>query len=222
MTDPEVLIPARQGRAVQVARGAAIDVVNTHGTQVVDFWALCSPDTSEHLSMEHTRIAIGRLMPRVGDTLVSNARRPMLTVVADTSPALVGRRIEVATALFGAWSGGDLDGPRRYFAEDGVLYDIIGGEYRGWPAIRAYFGRGRQRYPDLVLEPTGDFWSRPDGLAMLWTMSATQAADNLGPELVGRRWTVEGMSYLIFDGLTVVREADYHDAGSRERSLRER
>ena len=55
---------------------------------------------------------------------------------------------------------------------------------------------------------------------MLWTMSATQAADNLGPELVGRRWTVEGMSYLIFDGLTVVREADYHDAGSRERSLR--
>jgi hypothetical protein len=51
-------------------------------------------------------------------------------------------------------------------------------------------------------------------------MSATQAADNLGPELVGRRWTVEGMSYLIFDGLTVVREADYHDAGSRERSLR--
>ena len=64
MTDPEVLIPARQGRAVRVARGAAIDVVNTHGTQVVDFWALCSPDTSEHLSMEHTRIAIGRLMPQ--------------------------------------------------------------------------------------------------------------------------------------------------------------
>jgi hypothetical protein len=39
-------------------------------------------------------------------------------------------------------------------------------------------------------------------------------------ELAGRRWTVEGMSYLIFDGLTVVREADYHDGGSRERSLR--
>jgi uncharacterized protein len=39
MTDPEVLIPARQGRAVRVARGAAIDVINTHGTQVVEFWA---------------------------------------------------------------------------------------------------------------------------------------------------------------------------------------
>jgi len=84
----EVLIPARQGRAVRVARGTAIDVINTHGTQVVDFWALCSPNTSEHLSMEHTRIAIGRLMPRVGDTLVSNERRPMLTVVADTSPGV--------------------------------------------------------------------------------------------------------------------------------------
>jgi uncharacterized protein YcgI (DUF1989 family) len=29
----EVLIPARQGRAVRVASGAAIDVINTHGTQ---------------------------------------------------------------------------------------------------------------------------------------------------------------------------------------------
>jgi hypothetical protein len=135
---------------------------------------------------------------------------------------LFEQRVKVATALFGAWSGPDLDGPRRYFAEDGVLYDVIGGEHRGWPAIRAYFGHGRERYPDLVLEPTGDFWSRPDGLAMLWTMSATQVSDNLGPELVGKRWTVEGMSYLIFDGLTVVREADYHDGGSRERSLRGR
>ena len=40
MTDPEVLIPACQGRAVRVASGAAIDVVNTHGTQVVDFWVV--------------------------------------------------------------------------------------------------------------------------------------------------------------------------------------
>ena len=141
-------------------------------------------------------------------------------MAGNTDAPVIRERIEVATALFGAWSGSDLDGPRRYFSGDGVLYDIIGGEYRGWPAIRAYFERGRQRYPELVLEPTGDFWSRPDGLAMLWTMSATQATGDLGSELAGRRWTVEGMSYLVFDGLTVIREADYHDAGSRERSLR--
>jgi uncharacterized protein len=91
MVDQAIRIPPRSGRAVRVARGAVIDVINTHGTQVVDFWALAQsgehgPD--EHLSMEHTRIAIGRLMPRVGDTLVSNARQPMLTVVEDTSPGV--------------------------------------------------------------------------------------------------------------------------------------
>ena len=87
MTDP-VLIPARSGRAVAVARGAGIEVINTHGTQVVDFWALCSGDLAEHLSMEHTRVATGRLVPRAGDTLVSSARRPLLTVIADTSPGV--------------------------------------------------------------------------------------------------------------------------------------
>lgn len=86
--DQAIRIPARRGRAVRVARGAAIEVINTHGTQVVDFWALCPSDASEHLSMEHTRTAIGRLIPRVGDTLVSNRRRPLLTVVADTSPGI--------------------------------------------------------------------------------------------------------------------------------------
>ena len=51
-------------------------------------------------------------------------------------------------------------------------------------------------------------------------MSGTQTDDSLGADLVGKRWTVEGLSYLVFDGLLVVREADYHDKGSRERSLR--
>jgi len=82
------IIPARSGRATHVAHGSAIDVINTHGTQVVDFWALCPQDLREHLSMEHTRTAIGRLIPRVGDTLVSNRRRPLLTVMTDTSPGV--------------------------------------------------------------------------------------------------------------------------------------
>ena len=139
-------------------------------------------------------------------------------VEIDTS--LTQARIEVAWQLFAGWSSEDLDAPRQYLAEDAVLFDIIGGEYQGWPAIRAYFAHGRARYPDLLLEPTGDFWARPDGLAMLWHMSATQTDDSVGQEFVGKKWTVEGLSYLVFDGLTVVREADYHDKGSRERSLR--
>jgi len=38
--------------------------------------------------MEHTHTALGRLIPRVGDTMVSNMRRPMLTIEADTSPGV--------------------------------------------------------------------------------------------------------------------------------------
>ena len=141
-----------------------------------------------------------------------------MTTQLDT--ALTDARIEVAWNLFAGWSSADLDAPRPYLTDDPVLFDIIGGEYRGWDAIREYFGRGRTHYPDLVLKPTGDFWARPDGLALLWNMSGTQTDDSLGADLVGKRWTVEGLSYLVFDGLKVAREADYHDKGSRERSLR--
>jgi len=135
-------------------------------------------------------------------------------------PELAEARAEVARELFAAWSSGDADAPRAHLAQDAVLFDVIGGEHRGWPAIRAYFQHGLERYPDLVLAPTGDFWARPDGLALLWVMSGTQTDDSLGADAVGKQWSAEGLSYLVFDGLTVVREADYHDKGSRERSLR--
>ncbi len=128
-------------------------------------------------------------------------------------------RIDVATALFAAWSSGDVDAPRQYLTDEPVLFDIIGGEHVGWEAIRAYFQHGLDRYPDLVLEPTGDFWARPDGLAMLWRMSATVHDDSLGAEHIGKKWVAEGLSYLIFDGLKVAREADFHDKSSRPRSL---
>jgi hypothetical protein len=37
------------------------------------------------MSMEHSRVAIGRIIPGIGDTLVTNRRRPILTLVEDTS-----------------------------------------------------------------------------------------------------------------------------------------
>jgi len=128
-------------------------------------------------------------------------------------------RIDVATALFAAWSSGDLDAPRQYLTDEPVLVDSIGGEKRGWETIRAYFAHGLERYPDLVLEPTGDFWARPDGLALLWRMSATVHDDSMGPGHIGKTWVVDGLSYLVFDGLKVAYEADYHDGGARQRSL---
>ncbi|MXP20005.1 hypothetical protein GIY30_01310 [Gordonia sp. HNM0687] len=128
-------------------------------------------------------------------------------------------REAVVKALFAAWSSGDLDAPAHYLSDTPVLEDSVGGRYEGWENIRAYFGHGLKRYPDLILEPTGEFWHRPDGLAMTWTMTATQTDTSLGEEYVGRRWSVPGMSYLVFDGEKVGYEMDYHDGGARLRSM---
>ena len=62
-------IPARQAVAVPVRRGQRVEVVNTHGQQVVDTWAFAATDAAEWMSMEHSRLHIGRVNPVVGDTL---------------------------------------------------------------------------------------------------------------------------------------------------------
>lgn len=49
-------------------------------------WAFAQDDQAEFLSTEHTRSCLDRLTPRVGDAYYSNRRRPIFTVVADTSP----------------------------------------------------------------------------------------------------------------------------------------
>lgn len=128
-------------------------------------------------------------------------------------------RIEVVRALFAAWSSGDVDAPRQYMTDNPVLWDSVGGLKEGWPAIREYFAHGLERYPDLVLEPTGEFWAREDGLALQWVMGATVVGDSMGAENVGKRWSAPGLSYVVFDGLKVAAEYDYHDNGARQRSL---
>ena len=78
-------IPARRGKAARVRQGQRIRVINTTGQQVVDTWAFNDDDMRELMSMEHSRVAIGRIIPRTGDTLVTNRRRPILTLLEDTS-----------------------------------------------------------------------------------------------------------------------------------------
>src|ERR1700731_3084864 len=78
-------IPARQGKALRLRRGQKARIVNTKGQQVVDTWAFNEADLTEFMSMEHSRVAIGRIIPAIGDTLVTNRRRPILTLVEDTS-----------------------------------------------------------------------------------------------------------------------------------------
>lgn len=81
-------VPGRQGRAVRLAGGQSIRITNTHGTQVCDTWAFSDANPAEFLSWEHARAWIDRIIPRPGDPLVTNRRRPILTLIEDTSPGI--------------------------------------------------------------------------------------------------------------------------------------
>ena len=81
-------IPARRGAATRLSAGQSITIVNTHGGQVVDMWAFCTHERDEHMSMPHSVVTLGRIKPAIGDVLVSNLRRPLLTLSADSSPGI--------------------------------------------------------------------------------------------------------------------------------------
>ena len=87
-TSETITIPARRGIAARIAKGQRIEVINTHGSQVVDTWAFAGDDIAELMSMEHSRAAFRRVTPRIGDPFVTNRRRPILTIVADTTPGV--------------------------------------------------------------------------------------------------------------------------------------
>ncbi|MGD9535943.1 MAG: DUF1989 domain-containing protein [Alphaproteobacteria bacterium] len=89
MPSPEQqLIPAREGRALRLSQGRLVRLINTHGGQVVDTWAFRADDLDEFMSMAHSRVALGRINPRQGDTLVSNKRQPILTMTEDTTAGI--------------------------------------------------------------------------------------------------------------------------------------
>jgi len=83
-----IAIPARRGKAARVREGQVINVINTHGQQVVDTWAFSARDLTEFMSMEHSRAAMGKIIPDVGDVFVTNRRRPVLQVIGDTTPGI--------------------------------------------------------------------------------------------------------------------------------------
>ncbi|MGC3873247.1 DUF1989 domain-containing protein [Halomonas sp. GXIMD04776] len=74
------------GKALTLRKGQKIKLINTYGSQVVDTWALNLNDTSEYLSVEHTRRMNGRLFPEPSDCLFSNRRTKMILIEEDTSP----------------------------------------------------------------------------------------------------------------------------------------
>lgn len=93
MTDDGLRRVGAGGSAVlALEAGQRILVVNTPGTQVVDCWAFVRDASGgyadEYMAMEHTRVELERSCPRVGDSLFSNRRRPVLTLEEDTSPGV--------------------------------------------------------------------------------------------------------------------------------------
>ena len=82
---PPIAIPARKGKAAYLGRGERLRLVNTHGRQVVDTWAFNRVDMREFMSMEHSRAQLSKIIPSIGDTMVSNRRRPILSFVEDTA-----------------------------------------------------------------------------------------------------------------------------------------
>ncbi|MYC37415.1 MAG: urea carboxylase-associated family protein [Chloroflexi bacterium] len=80
-----ITIPARRGKAITLNQGRSVRVINTHGQQVVDTWAFRRDDLAEFMSMEHSRTSLGRIIPKVGQSMTTNRRRPILSLVEDTS-----------------------------------------------------------------------------------------------------------------------------------------
>jgi uncharacterized protein YcgI (DUF1989 family) len=83
-----VLVPAREARAVRVDAGRRFRVIDVEGGQVVDLFAFVADDVSENASAEHTRVAIDRLFPLVGQDFATNHRRPILRLEEDNSPGV--------------------------------------------------------------------------------------------------------------------------------------
>ncbi|MGP3929344.1 DUF1989 domain-containing protein [Nonomuraea sp. KM88] len=81
-----VIVPAAEGRAVKVGAGQRVRVTDLEGGQVGDLFAFAADDPAEQLSASHTRAATSRLFPAVGEQFVTDRRRPILTLVGDTSP----------------------------------------------------------------------------------------------------------------------------------------
>ena len=81
-------------------------MVDPQGGQIGDLFAFCSDDLGEHLSADHTRSELYRLFPRVGDSFVTNLRRPLLLFEADTSPGIHDMLFAACDAASYAGPGG--------------------------------------------------------------------------------------------------------------------
>ena len=81
-------IEANCGVAVCLKKGNTLSVINPSGHQVCDFWAFAAGNLHEYMSMAHVHTALDSIFPKTGDSLVTNLRRSLLTIIEDTSPGV--------------------------------------------------------------------------------------------------------------------------------------
>ncbi|HEY5646206.1 MAG TPA: urea carboxylase-associated family protein [Pseudomonadales bacterium] len=83
-----VKIPAGHGKAARLRTGQKLKLINTHGTQVVDFWAFNAYDLREYMCVASSRVWNKRLWPKAGDVMVTTQRRPIVCMTEDTTPGI--------------------------------------------------------------------------------------------------------------------------------------
>lgn len=162
-----IVVPAREARVVRLATGDRIRLVDLEGQQVGDVFCFAAEDPAEHLSASHTRAQLGRLFPTIGESFVTDRRRPILTLVGDTSPGVHDMLIAACD-------------PARYRAH-GV---------RGWHAScaenlhRALGELGLRA--DVVPQPVNAFMriSIDPGGDLRWLPATTRPGDHLTFEAV--------------------------------------
>ncbi len=79
----EVIVPAREARTMEVKKGQVLEIVDLEGQQVGDFTAWLASDPNEYLSPSHTVSSLSKLVPEVGDSILSNHRRPLFRITRD-------------------------------------------------------------------------------------------------------------------------------------------
>ena len=112
-------IPARKGKAVRVIKGQRIKVINSKGQQVVDTWAFNADDMREFMSMEHSRVAIGRIIPRIGDALDHRTHIGVARHLARQRYGLAAGRIYPGDSFAGGFDRDIRDRDARALAGEG-------------------------------------------------------------------------------------------------------
>jgi uncharacterized protein YcgI (DUF1989 family) len=99
-------VQPERGKAVRLAKGGHLKIINTHGTQVVDLWAFNAEDLNEVMSMHHTKSCLKKMLPAAGEAFVTYKRRPILTFVEDHSPGIHDTLLPACDRYRYAWEDG--------------------------------------------------------------------------------------------------------------------